>query len=31
VGLVTFPHPGILRPEDLLALAEAALVGDKAG
>jgi hypothetical protein len=28
---VSFPHPGVLRPEDLLAMAEAALAGDKAG
>ncbi|HJR35725.1 MAG TPA: GGDEF domain-containing protein, partial [Gemmatimonadales bacterium] len=31
VGLATFPHPGVLRAEDLLAMAETALAGDKAG
>ncbi len=30
-GLVTFPHPGVVRVEDLLAVAEAALVRGKAG
>jgi diguanylate cyclase (GGDEF)-like protein len=30
-GLVVFPHPGIVRAEDLLALAEAALARGKAG
>jgi diguanylate cyclase (GGDEF)-like protein len=29
VGLVTFPHPGVLRAEDLLAMAEGALAEDK--
>jgi diguanylate cyclase (GGDEF)-like protein len=30
-GLVTFPHPGVVRVEDLLAVAEGALVRGKAG
>ena len=29
VGLVTFPHPGVLRAEDLLAMAETALAEEK--
>jgi diguanylate cyclase (GGDEF)-like protein len=30
-GLVTFPHPGVLQAEDLLAVAEAALARGKLG
>jgi diguanylate cyclase (GGDEF)-like protein len=30
-GVVTFPHPGVVRVEDLLAIAEAALASGKSG